>query len=60
MIIKNVIIGVALIVFGIWLTFIQSRRLANGRANTLGGASGLLIGGIACVISGIILIVKYL
>lgn len=57
---KDIVVGVALILVGLGLTFVQIRSLVRGRANTLGGASGLLICGIACIISGIILIAKHL
>ena len=56
----NILGGIALIVIGIWLAFTQAKKLAEGKPNTLGGISNLLIIGIGCVICGIILIVKHI
>jgi len=54
MIIKNLLLGIALIIAGIWIAIVQIRKMQANSANTLGGISGLLIIGIGCVICGII------
>jgi hypothetical protein len=54
----NMIEGIGLIFIGICLIAVQTKNLINGKPNTLGGISGLLIIGIGCVVCGIIQLVK--
>jgi hypothetical protein len=50
----NILLGIALIIFGIWLTVNRIKAFIKGVENTLGGSSGLLMVGITCIICGII------
>ena len=56
----DIIEGIGLIIVGSWLAIVQTKNLINGKPNTLGGVSGLLIIGIGCVVCGIIELVKHI
>lgn len=56
----DIIEAIGLIIIGTWLTVVQTKNLINGKPNTLGGVSGLLIIGIGCVVCGIIELVKHI
>jgi hypothetical protein len=48
--------GLALLIFGIWLTVIKARNISRGRKSVLGSDIQLIIAGIASIICGIIII----
>lgn len=47
-----------MIILGVWLTYFQLKRFAEGVADTLGGNASLLIIGIALVVIGIMMLFK--
>jgi len=56
----NIIGGIALALFGGWITIAEIKNLVDEKPDTLGGHRGLLITGIGCIVCGIILIVKHI
>ncbi|NVM62240.1 hypothetical protein FHW88_000516 [Mucilaginibacter sp. SG538B] len=51
--------GVAVSIYGAWLTYIKGQNILKGRESILGSDIKLLIIGIACFVSGIIVIFQH-
>jgi hypothetical protein len=56
--VTNILGGIALILFGIWLTIRKVRTFVRGQQGDLGYDAGGLVFGIGCIACGIILIAK--
>jgi hypothetical protein len=56
--ILHIMLGIGLILIGGWLAIVQGKNLMDGKPNSLGGISGLLMCGIGSIIFGIIEIVQ--
>jgi uncharacterized protein YneF (UPF0154 family) len=56
----DILVGIALIIIGIWIAIVQIKDLANAKPSYSTGIIRLLIVGIGLIIGGIILIVKYI
>ena len=56
----DIVEGIGLIIAGVLLAVVQMKNLINGKPNTLGGISGLLIVGIGCIVCGVIQLVKHI
>ena len=53
-----VVAGAAVAIYGAWLAYIKGRNILNRRESILGSDIKLLIIGITCVVSGIIVVLQ--
>jgi hypothetical protein len=55
-----IIVGIVLIILGIWQSIVKAKNIARGRQSILGSDIQLLIIGIVLVICGVILILQHI
>ncbi|WPU99410.1 hypothetical protein SNE26_25685 [Mucilaginibacter sp. cycad4] len=53
-----VVAGSAVAIYGAWLAYVKGRNILNRRESILGSDIKLLIIGIACVVSGVIVVLQ--
>jgi hypothetical protein len=53
-----VVAGTVIAIYGAWLTYTKGRNILNRRESILGSDIKLLVIGIACVVSGIIMVLQ--
>jgi hypothetical protein len=52
--------GSAIAIYGAWIVYVKGRNILNGRESILGSDIKLFIIGIACIVSGIIVVIQHI
>jgi hypothetical protein len=56
----NILLGIALIIMGVWMAIVQAKKLVNGKPDNSGAIGRLIFIGIVCIVCGIIVIVQHI